>query len=335
MQIRSPIPRRGALAHAGVALSRAAQVRLGWMSYYQRCRNAARTCRRYGISRQTFYRWKGRWDPQDLSRLEERSRRPQRVRKPTWSAELVERVIHYRQRFPRWGKDKLVVLLRREGRAVSTSMVGRILTRLKAQGRLPESPRRGVPVAAVRRRLRCRPWAERKPKYWRIEHPGDLVQVDTKQVRPARGVLWYHFSARDTVSRWDALAVFPRATALTAAQFLDHLRERMPFPIRALQVDGGSEFAADFEHACQVRQIRLFVLPRCSPKLNGRVERAHRTHNEEFYEMTPDATASFPQLNQQLQHWERIYNTVRPHQALGYLTPQQFLLAHRKEAMCH
>ncbi len=30
-------------------------------------------------------------------------------------------------------------------------------------------------------------------------------------------------------------------------------------------------------------------------------------------------------LNRELRHWETIYNTVRPHQALGYLTPQQFL----------
>ena len=30
-------------------------------------------------------------------------------------------------------------------------------------------------------------------------------------------------------------------------------------------------------------------------------------------------------LNRELRHWEKIYNTVRPHQALGYLTPQQFL----------
>jgi transposase InsO family protein len=30
-------------------------------------------------------------------------------------------------------------------------------------------------------------------------------------------------------------------------------------------------------------------------------------------------------LNRQLRAWEEIYNTVRPHQALGYLTPQQFV----------
>jgi len=35
----------------------------------------------------------------------------------------------------------------------------------------------------------------------------------------------------------------------------------MPFPVRALQVDGGSEFEAIFEEECQKRGIKLFVLP--------------------------------------------------------------------------
>ena len=59
---------------AGVELSRAARVRVQWMDYYRtRGRNAALTCRHFGISRQTFYRWQRRYDPHDLTRLEERS----------------------------------------------------------------------------------------------------------------------------------------------------------------------------------------------------------------------------------------------------------------------
>jgi len=50
-------------------------------------------------------------------------------------------------------------------------------------------------------------------------------------------------------------------------------------------------------------------------------ERAQRTHTEEFYEVT-DASFELSQLNQALLKWERVYNTIRPHQALGYLTPQ-------------
>jgi len=64
----------------------------------------------------------------------------------------------------------------------------------------------------------------------------------------------------------------------------------MPFPIRALQVDGGSEFAAESEAVCQQRGLRLFVLPPRSPKLNGAVERANRTHTEEFYQLLDEYT---------------------------------------------
>ena len=70
---------------------------------------------------------------------------------------------------------------------------------------------------------------------------------------------------------------------------------------------------------CQRRGLRLFVLPPRSPKLNGCVERAQRTHTEEFYEVTEFSLEVAP-LNQELQAWERTYNTIRPHQALGYLT---------------
>ena len=177
----------------------------------------------------------------------------------------------------------------------------------------------------------------RKPKGYAVDQPGDLVQVDTLDVRPVPGVVLKHFTARDIVSRWDVLEARTRATATTAAGFLDRLVARMPFPVRAIQVDGGAEFQAAFEDACQARGIRLFVLPPRSPKLNGCVERAQRTHTEEFYEVTP-FSLEIAALNRELLAWGGAYNTVRPHQALGYLTPAQFLTrwtAHRKEAECH
>ncbi|MBI1954820.1 MAG: hypothetical protein HYS38_00330 [Acidobacteria bacterium] len=42
-----------------------------------------------------------------------------------------------------------------------------------------------------------------------------------------------------------------------------------------------------------------------------------------------------PQLNRELLVGERTYNTVRPHQALGDLTPQQFLLRAHNHQKCH
>jgi transposase InsO family protein len=52
------------------------------------------------------------------------------------------------------------------------------------------------------------------------------------------------------------------------------------------------------------------------------VERANRTHTEEFYEVT-DAEPDLPSLGAALAEWEHVYNHVRPHQALGYLTPAE------------
>ncbi len=213
-------------------------------------------------------------------------------------------------------------------------MVGRILKRLKERGILKEPLRNGV---STHKRRWQRPYAVRKPKGYQVQAPGDLVQVDTLDVRPLPGVVFKHFTARDVVSRWDVLEVHTRATATTATGFLDALQSRMPFAVKAIQVDGGSEFQAAFEQACQERGIQLFVLPPRSPKLNGCVERAQRTHTEEFYEVN-DFPLQMPALNQQLLAWERTYNTIRPHQALGYLTPLQFLTQrqHQKEeAKCH
>jgi putative transposase len=323
MQVKQGKPPRSArLKSTGVELSREAGVRLGWMDFYRATQNVALTCRRFGIARQTFYRWRRRYDPMDLNTLESHSHRPHQCRRPTWSFLLERKVLTLRLQFPRWGKDKLVVLLRREQLWTSTSMVGRILAQLKREGRLREAPRTGVPGS--RRALRPRPYAVRKPKPYAVSRPGDLVEVDTMEVRPVPGMVFKQFTARDLVSRWDVLQAHSRATAVSARDFLDTLQHRMPFPIRALQVDGGSEFAAEFEQACQQRGLRLFVLPPRSPKLNGAVERANRTHSEEFYQVTP-YSLQLKTLNRELRDWERTYNTVRPHQALAYLTPRQFL----------
>ena len=191
-------------------------------------------------------------------------------------------------------------------------------------GVLREPPRARLPVL---RRARFRPYAVRKPRSWCVSQPDDLVQVDPSGLRPVPGVSFKQFAARDVVSRWDVVEAHGRATASPAAQFLSTLQQRIPFPVRAVQVDGGSEFAAEFEQACRQRGARLFVLPPRSPKLNVVVERAQRTHTEEFYQVFA-CSLELGTLNRELGQWERIYNSVRPHQALGYLTPQQFLLRH-------
>ena len=73
--------------------------------------SSTRACEVVGIPRSTLYRWERRWREEGLQALEDRSRRPKRRRQPTWSWELSQAVLCLREQYPRWGKDKLVVLL--------------------------------------------------------------------------------------------------------------------------------------------------------------------------------------------------------------------------------
>jgi putative transposase len=252
----SIIPGARSLASIPV-LSKQARQRLKWFDYYNAHNHNARlTCRYFGISPQTFYRWKRRYDPYHLESLENRSCRPKHLRQPTASLELVLAVQRLREQYPRWGKNKLVVLVREEGYQASTSMVGRVLHRLKDRGVLREPIRNHV---SARKRGFKRPYAIRKPKDYEVTQPGDLIQLDTLDIRPLPGRVLKHFTARDIISRWDVVEIYSRATADTATHFLDKLERRMPFPLRAIQVDGGPEFEAIFEEECQRRNIRLFV----------------------------------------------------------------------------
>lgn len=303
-------------------ISREASKRLRWLDYYGRYENARKTCRYFGISPQTFYRWKNRYDPYDLRTLESGSHRSHKVRQPQTPLKVMERIRELREEYPRWGKDKLAVLLRKEGTEVSASTVGRVMNRLKARGLLREPE--NVRLAKLARRRRRKPrYAVRMPKGYSIETPGDLIQVDTLKLHLMSNDVRYHFSARDIVSRWDCARAFRRQTSFAAALFLEYLEKKFPFKIKAIQIDGGSEFKKDFEEAIQKRQILLFVIPPRSPKLNGHVERANRTHREEFYEVETIGH-TLEEHNRQLEKWYYIYNYVRPHQSLDYLTPAEY-----------
>lgn len=302
--------------------SRKAGQRLRMVEWHQQHgQNVSRTCRYFGISRPTFYRWQGRWEASGhrLRSLEDQPNQPRRRRQRTWTPEQVAVVRALREQHPRWGKEKLQRVLP-AGVLLSVSMVGRILRHLQRTGQLIEPVRR----ISARKRRWARPYAVRKPRDYAVVAPGDLVQLDTMDVRPEPGVVLKHFTAHDVTSKWNVLDLHTRATASTATHALEALLARMPFPVKALQVDGGSEFMATFEATCQAKGIRLFQLPPRSPKLNGGVERANRTHAEEFFECST-AEPTVAELGAELRAWERVYNTVRPHQALGYQTPAQYL----------
>jgi transposase InsO family protein len=287
-----------------------------WRALTQRLLTSQEAADALRLPRSTVYRWERRLKAEGLRGPEDHSPQPKRVRQLQWGAELAMQVWRLRESCHGWGRDKLAPLLWADGEKVSISTVGRILKHLKGRGLLVE-PEWGP--ARLGHRPWKRPYAVGKPRDYGATEPGHLVQVDTVEVRPLPGVVVKQYTARDVVSRWDVVEAHSRATAATAKGFLDQLVERMPFPVKAIQVDGGSEFQAEFEQACAERGIRLFVLPPHSPKLNGHVERAQRTHKEELYAYY-DGALDLKSLNKALRRWERVYNTIRPQHSLGMRT---------------
>ena len=100
----------------------------------------------------------------------------------------------------------------------------------------------------------------------------------------------------------------------------------MPFKVKAIQVDGGSEFKAEFEQECQKRGIALRVLPPRSPKPDGTVERTIGTWRCEFHGCW-DIPDDLAKINLLVDAFADEFNRVRPHRSLGCRTPEEFLRA--------
>ncbi|MBC7218013.1 MAG: transposase [Candidatus Caldatribacterium sp.] len=302
-------------------LSKKAKIRLEVLDFARK-HPVAVTCRRYGIARSTYYRWKKKFNPRNLKSLIP-SRRPKKVHKPRWTREPVERIQELKETYPFLGKEKLTLFLKREGFEVSSSTVGRILWYLRRRGVLKEARVQKVQVKKSARTKR--PYAKRKPKDYIPKEPGDLIAIDTLEIRPLPGVVYKQFSGSCVVSRFAFASLYTRATAGLAREFLEELLQKSPFPVRGIQVDGGSEFYGEFEEACREYGIELFVLPPRSPKLNGVVERLNRTFREEFWAYYDDAV-DLKTMRDHLKRWtEEVYNRRRPHWSLGYRTPWEYL----------
>ena len=225
-----------------------------------------------------------------------------------WSPALRAEVERLRLDFPMWGKEKLGPILRDQASPSPTPPSAASSTAWWPRGRVP---RVGDLIGKATRKSQPnkRPHAIRKPKDVSFEKPGDVVQIDTLTVALTPNLAVKHFDAGacpragrrpdpgDVHAKWTVAKPYRHATAQNAADFLDKVTAEMPWPIKAIQIDGGSEFMAEFETACAAKAIPLYVLPPRSPKLNGAVERCNGAWRYEFYSVADLPNESTKSLN--------------------------------------
>jgi len=271
--------------------------------------NTNKICKDYsGISRSTYYRRKA-----ILRRLDKGeappSKRPKRLNKPRWGEAAKQLVLKIRRENPTYGKAKIAVILKRDHNVtISESTVGRILNHLKEKGLVTKS------LSALRTKRKrsfkghARPWEFKEYKDMVM---GERVQIDHMTVTK-NGICFKHFQGWERVSKFTFANVYSNAKSSSAKKFLMDLITNAPFKILSIQVDGGSEFMAEFEDACKELGIPLIVLPPAKPKYNGGVERSNRIFREEFY-ARPDLLAdSIGAMRAELKTSLKKYNSYRP-----------------------
>jgi len=274
------------------------------------------------VSRASYYRWKKNYQIYGLEGLEDESRRPNNIRKPTWTRKDEQLVLKLRTKFNLWGKHKIAAILSREyGVKLSPSTVGRIISMFIRKGKI--KPVNFYLGRNTRKRRVFDGHAQRWEYGMKTQEPGEFIQMDHATIRLSCGKIVKHFKAICPFTKLTAEKAYTKATSALAEDFLKHAQEQFPFKIRSIQVDGGSEFMGDFEKACQCKKIPLYVLPPRSPKFNAHVERGNGTVKYEFYHLY-DGPPVLGIVNQHLQKFVEFYNTYRPNQSLRYKTPMEY-----------
>jgi transposase InsO family protein len=278
-------------------------------------RTVARTCRHFGISRKTFYKWQRRLVEHGAARLCDRPRRAHRSPRATPS-EVVGEILYLRENY-HFGAGRIAAYLKRFHQlSIATSSVHRILGR-HGLGRLPANQKH-------------RPHRQRWQRYEKPQ-PGHRLQVEVKFLEriPGSGRRLYQFTAIDDCTRIRVLKVYYRCNQTTAIRFIDEVRRRLPFRVLVIQTDNGAEFQSRFHWHLESLDVRhVYIRPR-TPHLNGKVERSHRVDAEEFYQLLDrdGITDDIHLFNAKLREWEDYYNYHRPHGALDGQTPYERLLA--------
>lgn len=277
--------------------------------------NVARVCRRFGISRKSFYKWKRRHAELGDAGLCDRPRTPQRSPRAT-AREVVSKIIYLRQHY-HFGPGRIAAYLHRFHQIeIAVSSVHRILQR-HGMNRLPANQKH-------------RPHGKRWQRYEKPQ-PGHRLQLDVKFLERIPGThrRLYQFTAIDDCTRIRVLKVYDRCNQRTAVQFIDEVVRRLPFRVLVVQTDNGAEFQSQFHWHLETRDIRhVYIRPR-TPRLNGKVERSHRVDDEEFYQLLDQGGVSddIHLFNEKLREWEDYYNYHRPHGGLDGQTPYERLLA--------
>jgi len=232
------------------------------------------------------------------------------------------------------GKRKIKVLLNQYCKengysCISISTVGKVIKRYN--------------MISLRKRIYHNPNTKRiyiphkeKVKYAPKSNVYGYVEVDTI-LRFVNGMRLYVFNAVDIHTKFEFAYGYTSNNTKSSVDFLKKLLSVYPVEdgIHTIQTDNGSEYLGKFHEYLKEKDIvHKYIYPRC-PRINGCVERSNRVLQESFvYQHEEVAYAlGLKEFNKRLMDYLVWFNTKRPHESLGDISPIQYVLQYHPE--CH
>jgi transposase InsO family protein len=315
-------------------LSEVAKKRLRWMYIADfECRgNIAQAAKKISVSRTWLSTVHSKWEKSDRDprSLEPNSRAPKNTdKRKIIDLEIENKIIKVRNEY-HWGKDKLETVLKRDYRiAVGATTINRYLNKhelidVKISQRIKTAHKN-----KVEQKQKCRP-----PTAIKDYKPGALIEKDMKFIvrlgafrntgkYKAKDNFWNQHTLIDTFTRIRAIGLAANGESKTAVAVQEECEKRLPFKIACANTDNGSENEGAYDEYLEKNRMVHFHSRSGTPTDNPRVERSHLTDEVEFYRHG-NICQTFAEQKKRLADWEYRYNYVRPHQALGNLTPMEF-----------
>lgn len=279
------------------------------LNYAEEIGNVSKACRYFGISREAYYQWKRAYEKHGEKALINSKPCPENPKLRT-APEIEQKILHLRRKY-HLGQLRISWYLQRyHGIKISAGGVYGVLKR-NGLNRLPKNAKKRTVLT----------------KRYEKQVPGHHIQMDVKFLKfkdsTGKKVKRYQYTAIDDATRIRALKVYKRHTQKNAINFVNYVIKKFPFRINTIRTDNGHEFQSKFHWHVEDLGIRHVYIKPGTPRLNGKVERSHRTDGIEFYQLL--SYTGDVDLNKKLARWEKFYNFTRPHAGVKGKTPYEIL----------
>lgn len=204
------------------------------LNYAKESGNISKTCRYFGICRETYYKWKRAFERGGERALINSKPCPENPKLRT-PAHIEEKILHLRRTYHLGQLPITWYLQRYHGIKISSGAVYYVLKR-NGLNRLPQR---------VKRSERAKLWQQYEKRV-----PGHHVQIDVKFLnfkdQSGKKVRRYQYTAIDDVTRIRALKIYERHNQENAVDFVNYVVKKFPFCIHTIRTDNGHEFQSKF-----------------------------------------------------------------------------------------